>query len=471
MIVVNAATRQFTILAADQIFGVEFDSGAEVKQFQCPRYVGNNIDLAGSFLRINYRNANGETDSYLIEDVTVEGDNIRFNWTLTPRVTAYKGDIKYVLCATGPDLKLAWHTTLGTGKVLEGLEPDVSHVEEETSDVVAQLVAMVNRQVDIVETAGAAQIRAVQSATASARAAAVAEIEAKGENVRDSIPEDYTALSATVASLAPGIVCEAEGTAISLNDSSDMPFQEMRIFGKSTQDGVPSPTAPVEIVSVENPTISVDDQTIIIPRTIPGIPVASGGNYTDATGHQWICDEVDLERGVYVQRLHHHAFTGAEVFTSFDEGAITGETFPKLGLPDCKVATPDMSTNKSNLLCSVGLVRTQYDLKHGIADGVAVSQWGNPSFLYFRTATYGDAASLAATMRSAYEAEKPYEIIYELKTPIEIPLSETEIAAYRALHTNKPNTTVLNDAGAHMAVAYVADTKLYIDKKIAALTA
>ena len=53
-----------------------------------------------------------------------------------------------------------------------------------------------------------------------------------------------------------------------------------------------------------------------------------------------------------------------------------------------------------------------------------------------------------------------------LANPIETPLSETEIAAYRALHSNYPNTTVLNDAGAHMAVAYTADTKLYIDNKI-----
>ncbi len=465
MIVVSANTRQFTVLAADQIFGVEFDSGAEVKQFQCPRYVGNNIDLAGSFLRINYRNANGETDTYLVEDAIVEGDNIRFSWMLSPKVTAYKGDVKYVLCATGPDLKLAWHTTLGAGKVLEGLEPDHSHVEEETNDVVAQLIGLMNNQAEIVKATGAAQVAVVEAATA----AQVAEIEAKGKNVRDSIPEDYTALSDAVALKAPAIVCEAEGSVITLDDSSDMRFQGMRIFGRSVQNGVPSPAAPVEIVSIEDPTVSADEQTLSVSRTLRGIPVASGGNYTDATGQQWICDEVDLERGVYVQRLHHHAFTGAEVFASFDEGAITGETFPKLGLPDCKVATPDMSTNKSNLLCNVGLVRTQYDLKHGVADGVAVSQWGNPSFLYFRTATYGDAASLAATMRSAYEAEKPYEIIYELKTPIETPLSETEIAAYRALHTNKPNTTILNDAGAHMAVEYVADTKRYIDNKIAAL--
>ena len=44
--------------------------------------------------------------------------------------------------------------------------------------------------------------------------------------------------------------------------------------------------------------------TIPTPNGLPGIPVSSGGNYTDEQGQQWICDEVDLERGVYVQRIY-----------------------------------------------------------------------------------------------------------------------------------------------------------------------
>lgn len=266
---------------------------------------------------------------------------------------------------------------------------------------------------------------------------------------------------------ATAIVCEAEGMEITVNDASDDPLCGLTVYGKSTQDGTPTPGAPVDIVSVEKPTITIGEQNINIPRTIHGIPVTSGGNYTDADGQQWICDEIDLERGVYVQRLHHHAFTGAEAFASFDNGAITGETFPKLGLPDCKVTKSDASTNKSNLLCNVGLIREQYDLTHGLATGLAVSKWGNPSFLYFDTATYGNAASLSAKMRSAYESGNPYEILYELKTPIETALTEAEINAFSALHSNYPNTTIQNDAGAWMKVKYVADTKTYIDNKFA----
>ena len=48
--------------------------------------------------------------------------------------------------------------------------------------------------------------------------------------------------------------------------------------------------------------------TLSTPNGLPGIPVASDGNYTDKSGQQWICDEVDLERGVKVQRVDKAAF-------------------------------------------------------------------------------------------------------------------------------------------------------------------
>ena len=43
--------------------------------------------------------------------------------------------------------------------------------------------------------------------------------------------------------------------------------------------------------------------TLPTPTGLPGIPVTSGGNYTDSTGQQWVCDEINLERGVRVQRI------------------------------------------------------------------------------------------------------------------------------------------------------------------------
>lgn len=55
--------------------------------------------------------------------------------------------------------------------------------------------------------------------------------------------------------------------------------------------------------------------TLSTPNGLSGIPVTSGGNYTDSTGQQWICDEVDLERGVKVQRVDKAAFDSTKPLT------------------------------------------------------------------------------------------------------------------------------------------------------------
>ena len=467
MIVVNPATRQFNIPGADLVFGVTDDSGSEVKHFQCPRYVGNNLDIASCFVRMNYRNANGEIDSYLVQDLSVDGNNVLFNWELTKKVTMYKGNLSFVMCVVGPDTKVKWHTTLGRGQVLEGLEPDSAMIEQETADVVAQLLALVGRQTAAVADTGAEWVRnvqlegtdqivAVQTAGAESKAAAVAEIEAKRVNSLASIPADYTALSAAVDTIArtaaPGIVCSAEGEVITLNDASDNYLRGLRIFGKSTQNGTPTPENPVEIVSIENPVISVGEQTLSIPRTLHGIPVDAGGNYTDVSGQQWICDEIDFARGVFIKRVGIGILNGSEkwylqeknkYFYTIIEDRVKG----------------------SNLLCD-SLVESEE-----LTNSATVGWWAKAVDNYLFVVTGLRDAKIVNTIDElkTYLVDNPITVQYILEIQIETPLSETEIAAYRELHTNKPNTTILNDSGAYMSVDYTADTKLYIDNKLAAL--
>lgn len=222
MIVVNPATRQFNIPGSDQVFGVTDDASSEIRHFQCPRYVGNNVDVAGSFVRINYRNGNGEIDSYLVQDITVDGNNVLFDWVLSKNATMYKGNINFVMCVVGSDTKVKWHTTIGRGQVLEGLEPDSHLIEEATVDVIAQLIALVEAQTAVVANTGADQVAVVKAAAKTAQDSAVAQIEAKGASTLATIPSDYTTIQNAVRGAANAIRGKVSGEAVRMDDVSPM---------------------------------------------------------------------------------------------------------------------------------------------------------------------------------------------------------------------------------------------------------
>ena len=96
------------------------------------------------------------------------------------------------------------------------------------------------------------------------------------------------------------IVPTVQGANISLNDRGNYPLRNLKIFGKSTQNGTPSPTAPIDVVHLNGVTLMAGENQIVLPYELKGIPVKSDGNYTDANGQQWLCDEIDFEKGAPV---------------------------------------------------------------------------------------------------------------------------------------------------------------------------
>ena len=83
---------------------------------------------------------------------------------------------------------------------------------------------------------------------------------------------------------------------------------DMMLYGKSSQDGTPTPDNPVEIKSVVNPTVKVtnedetESQTVTLPYTLNAIPVSSGGNVTIGE-QQYISDYVDIEKGKLYRKV------------------------------------------------------------------------------------------------------------------------------------------------------------------------
>lgn len=75
--------------------------------------------------------------------------------------------------------------------------------------------------------------------------------------------------------------------------------------------------------------------TLPTPNGLPGIPVTSGGNYTDTQGQQWVCDEVDLERGMKVLRIDKGAFDATKVLA---EQSVIRDTPIETPLPPAEIA-------------------------------------------------------------------------------------------------------------------------------------
>ena len=223
-LVIDPVLRTISVPDTQRLFGVTGDELADRKYFICPRYVGDGLDLAGMFLRINYRNANGQEDGYLVNDLQIQGEYVTFSWQLTEKVTLYQGTIRFAVCADLPSTTGRnfpdWNTTTASGEVLEGLHPDLGDVEAETSDVVTQLRAEVSAQTAAVEAAGAAQTKAVQNAAAAATAAAQDQIQAKGTATLATIPADYTTMAGKVNNLANAIKGTAAGEIVRLDDVS-----------------------------------------------------------------------------------------------------------------------------------------------------------------------------------------------------------------------------------------------------------
>lgn len=144
---IDSNTREIIFLDNSECFGVEFDKNTQRIEFSCPKIVGDNLDLTKCTCRINYMNAKGCRDSYLIDDILVDGDNITFTWALKSKVTAGRGVCLFIFCArqvteTGV-IEKEWNTTVAKASIKRGLETN-SHIEEEYSDILESILLKIN---------------------------------------------------------------------------------------------------------------------------------------------------------------------------------------------------------------------------------------------------------------------------------------------------------------------------------------
>lgn len=237
------------------------------------------------------------------------------------------------------------------------------------------------------------------------------------------------------------------GNPIAVDDAFSAPLCGLTVYGKSTQAGTPTLDAPVPIVSAGDGgaiEVTLGDgndktQTLTLPTPngLPGIPVTSGGNYTDPQGQQWVCDEVDLERGVKVQRVN-----AVDLSTC----VITGTT--------------NLATTK-RLAIRLPLKGKDYQAK-ALCNRLPYLVSFTSDTIHFYVDTNNAQVFIPIGAKNPEEGE--YILFYALATPIETPLTPAEIAAYKALTAYAPDTVVQASDGAGVKLEYQRDVNIAIKK-------
>lgn len=187
--------------------------------------------------------------------------------------------------------------------------------------------------------------------------------------------------------------------------------------------------------------------TLLTPNGLPGIPVTSGGNYTDPQGQQWVCDEVDLERGVKVQRVNAVDLSTC-VITGTTNLVATKRLAIRLPLKG-KDYTAKALCNRLPYLCSF-----------------------TSDTIHFYVDTNNAQVFIPIGAKNPEEGE--YILFYVLDAPIETPLTPAEIAAYKAITAYAPDTVVQASDGAGVKLEYQRDVNIAIKKledAIASMTA
>ena len=250
-----------------------------------------------------------------------------------------------------------------------------------------------------------------------------------------------------------------------INNAVDYPLLGLSLYGKSTQDGTPTPETPVDIVSVGDSgsvTITVDNgdsmsATAAITSALPlcGIPVDNGGNYTDSNGQQWICDELIYNAdgtGKIVKHTSKYTFSGNENFVL--RGNNNAYVYSINNLLIYKHYSGVRSVSDKYICAG-----TAFDS----ASAIKTLKIGENQFFYnegFKTDNYVYFGSSCTTLEDFKSEIAGSTIIYPLAEPQEIELTAADVSALMQLRTYSGVTDISNSGNADMDVKYCTDKAL-----------
>ena len=190
-------------------------------------------------------------------------------------------------------------------------------------------------------------------------------------------------------------------------------------------------------------------QKLIVPTPngLPGIPVSSGGNYTDEKGQQWVADEIDLARGERVKWIGEYELTGKESVADF--GLRPRVRMVSITIPDAYI-----DAENHGILKAVMSNKYKQVSFNEVGNNINLIARGQQRNICISIPTDIGIEDFKTDLSNQYASGHPVKVFYKLDTPIRTPLPPETIAAYKALRTYSQTTTVANDAGAGMSVGY-----------------
>lgn len=140
--IIDENLRTIAIPKDGVVLGVCGDKDINRVNFRMNRYY-NGFDMSEFNIRINYINANGEPNYFVVSDIQVDVEYIIFTWLVEAHATRYVGEVSFcVRLFTESEGKIdsQFFSTIGKAVVLENIDVDSMVPEEEVVDMITKLI-------------------------------------------------------------------------------------------------------------------------------------------------------------------------------------------------------------------------------------------------------------------------------------------------------------------------------------------
>lgn len=204
-VTVDPDTRKLIFPNKNFFLGVSGDQDSRLIHFKFVDNVTDAIKLSEQEIQINYLNANQKKGYDVALNKKVQDGYCYFDWKPSSKVFLYAGDVNFLVCVRSKNevsgfKKTDWNTVRSTHTVPEGIEPDETHVDEQTDEITTNLLLKINEAVTASANSEKAAKTSADQANASASAASASASSASSSAKGASTSATNAANSATAAS-------------------------------------------------------------------------------------------------------------------------------------------------------------------------------------------------------------------------------------------------------------------------------